>query len=236
LILIQAFVFLLVESFQAVNDTHTSPGIAPYPISPSTSNFDQDMRAEIFAMRDKIVVLVDKCDRLHTRYGTLENWVTWKLDELSDDINKLSNSFLEHREAVTVQMVKQQAMWDEQRKALQNIIVKLQDSQPPPPPTQMATDIRDEYFAQELDREKIEPSFASFIATQRNGKDLAVQDGRVAGVTGLEVCAMGSGLGSAVEDTASGSLVQNQGSDADIVSAKTGKEPTSSTSGNAPAE
>lgn len=184
------------------------------------------------------MVLVDNCDRLHTRYGTLENWVTRKLDELSDDINKLSNSFLEHREAVTVQMVKQQAVWDEQRKALQSIIVKLQDSQPPPPPTQMATDVRDEYFAQESDREKIEPSFASFIATQRNGKDSAVQDGRVAGVTGSEVCATwsGSGSGSAVEDTASGSLVQNQGSDADIVSAKTGKEPTSSTSGNAPAE
>jgi hypothetical protein len=62
--LIQEFIFLPVESFQAIDNSHTSPGIMPHPNS--TSNSDQDVQAEIFAMHDKITVLVDKCDHLHT--------------------------------------------------------------------------------------------------------------------------------------------------------------------------
>jgi len=90
-ILIQEFIFLPVESFQAIDDSCTFAGITPHPNS--TSNSDRDVQAEIFATHDKIMVLVDKCDHLHTQYGTLENWATWKLNDILGDVLKLSNVF-----------------------------------------------------------------------------------------------------------------------------------------------
>ena len=239
MILIQEFIFLPVESFQAIDDSRTSPGIAPHPNS--TSNSDRDVRAEIFATRDKITVLVDKCDRLHTRYGTLENWATRKLDDLSGDVLKLSNVFREHKRAVTEQMDLQKAVWDEQRNALETIIARLQDVQPSMPPTQIATDARNEdlswpkeYFAQkESEREKIIPTSMACDTAQGeeegDGKNLGAREVRAAGAPGSEgECGKDSGkqdakegsLGSLDKDTASGEFGKQ---DADAVSSKSEK-------------